>query len=114
TFARRWRGAGVWLCRCCRAASDFHPLTKLGTMSRKQQYLDLCSLALTQRWLLLGAFALTGASALVSVLKPWPLKILADLALGQENLPDSAVSVLQFAGKLPQPWVTVVAAALAS
>ena len=52
------------------------------------------ALALSQRWLLGCAIALTVACAVIAVLKPWPLKVLADVGLGQDQQADSIFSIL--------------------
>lgn len=70
------------------------------------------ALALSQRWLLGCAIALTVACAVIAVLKPWPLKVLADVGLGQDQQADSIFSILPQA--TVSPMFLVIASGIAS
>lgn len=85
-------------------------------MSKRGQssvHSGIATLALAQRKLLASAIGLTAVAALVTVLKPWPLKILADVALGQNDRSDSIISLLGLATN-PEPAMIIIVAAVAS
>jgi ATP-binding cassette subfamily B protein/subfamily B ATP-binding cassette protein MsbA len=63
---------------------------------------------------LVGILAVTGVSAAVAALEPWPLKILIDHALGARPLPAPLARAVVLAGLPLAPSTLVAAAALAS
>jgi ATP-binding cassette, subfamily B, bacterial len=81
--------------------------------SHANLYGGIASLALAQRRLLASAIGLTALCSVIAVLKPWPLKILADVALGQNGQRDSISLLLGFA-ESPSPTVIIAVAAVAS
>jgi ATP-binding cassette subfamily B protein/subfamily B ATP-binding cassette protein MsbA len=68
-----------------------------------------------RQWPLLGAIlCLTGLTLVVTVLKPWPLKILVDYALGETAIPAWLLSHAGARALSPRPEVVVIVAAVAS
>lgn len=68
-----------------------------------------------RQWPMLALILLlTAATTAVTVLQPWPMKILIDNALGQSALPASVRSVLEFLSLRPTPTTLIVVAALGS
>lgn len=81
------------------------------TSEQKSLFRKLAAMAAGERRLLFCALALTAFCSVIAVLQPWPLKILADLALAQKQQSDSVQSILGHWSFLSTPVALVVLAA---
>ena len=70
---------------------------------------------LLRQWLTLVAIlVLTAATSVVTILQPWPIKILVDYALGQTLMPASVHSLLEKFNLTLTPALLIIAAAVGS
>jgi ATP-binding cassette subfamily B protein len=68
-----------------------------------------------RRWpILILIFSLTGLTTAVTVLQPWPMKILVDYALGSMNIPTVLNSILTVFSLSPSPEILIFFSAIAS
>jgi ATP-binding cassette subfamily B protein len=70
--------------------------------------------ALRQKTWLAAILGATLATSLVTVLEPWPVKVLVDFALGDEPVPATLVRALALVGADPTPRALVAVAAALS
>jgi ATP-binding cassette, subfamily B, bacterial len=67
-----------------------------------------------QHWPALGLIlVLTSSASLIAALTPWPLKILVDYALGDNELPVLLASVMRYVYERPDPVALILLAAAA-
>ena len=78
------------------------------------RYRRLIRYPLRQWPTLLRILGLTAATSAITVLQPWPIKLLVDYALGSNALPAPLRSILEGFSLSPTPTVLVLTAALVS
>ncbi len=83
-------------------------------MVARSRYGQLLGHALTHWPTLLVLVVLSIASSAVIALQPWPLKILIDYGLGDQEVPAGVVALLQEVSLMPTAEMLIIAAAIAS